>query len=241
MKQKLKNRFKENKNAQGIVFVIGIYGPAGTDVDVENVSSTFHALNFAVCRERDLTCAEIACLAKAAASVTFENYKYIAFYFAGHGGIDEYKRSFVLPMKADGKERLFIEENILSYFKDVNKGCLFFFDCCLSSSSSKSTQDSQPSPIKGFKLRAPVKCLVAYATSTYHKSQGGKVGGGVWTSKLCERLSEKVSLSDILDQTHDAVYDELEGEQPPHYESCLGAVYLKGNCYSIILLKFHVY
>ena len=234
MKRKLKNLFKENQDAQGIVFVIGIYGPAGTDVDVENVSTTFHALNFAVWRERDLTCADIACLAKAAASENFFGYKYIAFYFAGHGGIDEYKRSFILPLKEDGEERLFIEENILSYFKDVNKGCLFFFDCCLSSSSSESTQDSQLSPTKGFKLRAPIKCLVAYATSTDHKSQGSKGGGGVWTRNLCERLKEEVSISDILDQTHDAVCKERKGEQPPHYESCLGAVYLKGNCYSII-------
>ena len=234
MKQKLRNRYKRNRKAQGIVFVIGIYGPAGTDVDVKNISSTFEDLNFAVMDQTDLTCAEIACLAMAAASEKFVDYKYIAFYFAGHGGIDEYKRSFILPMKTDGKERLFIEENVLSYFKDVNKGCLFFFDCCLSSSSSESTQDSQPSPIKGFKLRAPIKCLVAYATSTDHKSQGTKDGGGVWTRNLCERLKEELSISDILDQTHDAVYEKLEGEQPPHYESCLGAVYLKGNCYSII-------
>ena len=239
MKRRLRNLYKENQEAQGIIFVIGIYGPAGTNVDVENISSTFNGLEFAVWRERDLTCADIACLAKVAASEKFPNYKYIAFYFAGHGGIDEHERSFILPMKEkDGEERFFVEENMLSNFKNVNKRYLFFFDCCLSSSSTvtiESTQVTQSLPPKKvFKLRAPVKCLVAYATSTGYKSQGDKISGGLWTRTLCEKLKEQLSLSDILDHTHDIVYNKVEGKQPPHYESCVGAVYLKGNRFSLL-------
>ena len=244
MKQKIGNLYKENQDAQGIAFVIGIHGPAGTDVDIDNVSSTFrNDLNFAVWRERDHTCADLACLAKAAASHMYPNYKYLAFYFAGHGGIDANERSFVVPMKLRGEESqqiLYIEENILSCFQNVRKRCLFFFDCCL---SGKLTEDSKSTqvgsfPSKGdqnslskrvFKLRAPVKCLVVYATATGLKSQGDKVYGGLWTRNLCEKLKEPVSLSDILDQTHDIVVEKVKGEQPLHYESCLGAVYLKGT------------
>ena len=73
--------------------------------------------------------------------------------------------------------------------------CLFFFDCCL---VAKSTEDIDESPqaSKMFKLTAPVKCLVAYATAMGY---------------------------DIITTTTD--------EEPPHYESCLGSVNLKGNIY----------
>ena len=231
MKKRIRNLYKENQNAQGIIFVIGIHGPAGTNVDVENISSAFNSLNFAVWRERDLTCADIACLMKVAASEKFPNYKCIAFYYAGHGGIDEHERSFILPMKEkDSDERWFIEENILSNFKNARKRYLFFFDCCLSSSSTQASESTEVSlPPKIFKLRAPIKCLVAYATAIGHKSQGDKVNGGLWTHTLCEKLKEQLSLTTILDQTHDVVDKKVKGEQTPHYESCLGAVYLKGK------------
>ena len=107
MKKRIRNLYKENQKAQGIIFVIGIHGTAGTNIDVENISSIFNSLKFAVWCERDLTCADISCLTKAAASEKFPNYKYIAFYYAGHGGIDEHERSFILPMKEqDSDERL---------------------------------------------------------------------------------------------------------------------------------------
>ena len=231
MKQRIANLFKERQECQGIAFVIGIHGPAGTDVDIDNVCSTFNDLNFAVWRERDITCADLACLVKAAASHMYPSYKYVAFYFAGHGGSVN-GHPFIVPMKlkGDGSQQiLFIEQNILSCFKKSRKRCLFFFDCCL---VAKSTEDSDESPqaSKMFKLTAPVKCLVAYATATGYKSQGDKVQGGLWTRTLCAKLKEPLSLSVILDETHDIITSTTD-EQPPHYESCLGSVNLKGNIY----------
>ena len=100
----------------------------------------------------------------------------------------------------------------------------------MSSSSTQTSESTQVSlPPKIFKLTAPIKCLVAYATAIGYKSQGDKVNGGLWTCTLWEKLKEQLSLTTILDQTHDVVSEKVEGEQPPHYESCLGAVYLKGK------------
>ena len=92
---------------------------------------------------------------------------------------------------------LFIEQSILSSFKNSRKCCLFFFDCCLfgNENSEKSTEAS-----KMFKLTDPVKCLVAYATATGYKSQGDKFHGGLWTRTLCAKLKEPLPLSAILDE-----------------------------------------
>ena len=84
-------------------------------------------------------------------------------------------------------------------------------------------------PTAVFKLPPPVKCLVANVTAT-----GDRVGGGFWTRTLCEKLKEPLSLTTILDQTHEVVFEKFEGEQLSHYESCLGTVYLKGNIAIII-------
>ena len=69
---------------------MGIYGADGTAKDVENVEATFKHLNFATFLERDPTSAQIASLINAAAACKYpDGYKYIAFYFAGHGGREE--------------------------------------------------------------------------------------------------------------------------------------------------------
>ena len=105
---------------------------------------------------------------------------------------------------------------------------ILFFDCCLSSSSTQTNESTQvdiPSPpTTVFKLWPPVKCLVANVTAT-----SDRVDGGFWTRTLCEKLKEPLSLTTILDQTHEVVFEKFEGEQLSHYESCLGTVYLKGN------------
>ena len=231
MKQRIGNLFKARPECQGIAFVIGTHGPAGTGVDIDNVRNTFIDLNFAVWDERDLTCSKLACLVKAAASHMYPCYKYLAFYFAGHGGSVN-GHPFIVPMKLKGdgsQQKLFIEQSILSCFQKSRKRCLFFFDCCLvaTEDSDKSTQASNI-----FKLTAPVKCLVAYATATGYKSQGDKVQGGLWTRTLCAKLKEPLPLSAILDETH-TIVTSMTDEQPPHYESCLGSVNLKGNIYVI--------
>ena len=121
--QRIKNRYREvdADNINGFAFVIGIYGPAGTKADVDLVSSTFEDLKFAVDRRVDQTCEELACLIEAASAPEMKyplSCKCMAFYFAGHGGIDESGKPFILPMQKgkDVVERFYIEEDILTFF-----------------------------------------------------------------------------------------------------------------------------
>ena len=68
-------------------------------------------------------------------------------------------------------------------------------------------------------LNAPVRCLVAYyATSVLQ----GEPIQRIWSQTLCKNLS----ISCILDLTHDTIKDA--GLTSPHYESFVGSVYLNG-------------
>ena len=139
-KLKIDNLTQEHKFARtkGIIFVVGIFGPDGTAEDVENITSTFKELKFAVFSERDLTAEKIACLVQAAAECTFPyKYRYIAFYFAGHGGTDESDKPFIRGLQTDAskKELLHIDDFIITPWKVLQLTRLFFFDCCQSAGS----------------------------------------------------------------------------------------------------------
>ena len=213
-----------------------MYDAAGTDVDVDNVSSTFkNELNFAVFIEKDPTGTQLACLVKAAATVRYPlNYKFITFYFAGHGGINDSGSPYVIPMQLKGEDGkvLRVEEDIVSTFVDVKKQiCLFFFDCCLSGTSQQHSSANLPKAIK-----APPGCLIAYATNIGHKSAGNKERGGIWTRYLCEHLRdpEPLPITAILTKTHDDVMKEHF--QPPLFSCSIGEVYLKGIILIIIIM-----
>ena len=189
----------------------------------------------------DQTCEELACLIKAASERDYPmGYKYIAFYFAGHGGIDEFGRPYILPMKKgkDITERFYLEENILSPFRpspDKKKPKkrythLFFFDSCLEGThaSSQKTVSLVPSP----------EFVIAHATYPGQLA-AGKEDGGVWTGCLCQNLKRPLSITTILDRTHDEVKTRLP--QWPYHSSCAGELFLKGNSqrsYSLFLTIF---
>ena len=214
-------------NAQGIIFVIGLFGPAGTDVDVERMSSIFHDdLTFAVYREKVLTCADLACLVKAAAEYDEypKSYRFIAFYYAGRGGIDSVSE-YLLPMHLRRGDVLYIDDHILSPFTIGNRGdrkVLCFIDCCLSIRGDQK---------KEFNLMAPRNGLVAYVTS---KLGGDKIYGGLWTRYLCKHLTRAESLSTILDDASDDFMKHIGEDEymvhKPHYDtSIIGEIYLKGK------------
>ena len=220
----------------------------GTDVDADNINKTFRDnLNFATFLAENPLCAELACLVKAAAE--FDRYplgyNFIAFYYAGHGGIDSSGREFVLPFQLKGgdtKNVLYIRDHIISTFtckpavrirdRIKNRKCLFFFDCCLIFQPDIAVHGTE----KVFNLGCPQDCLVAYATSTNHVSGGSKTYGGLWTRHLCQRLKNVEPLSTILDCTIDDVKDaqaistekDKVTYQLPHYETNAGSIYLKG-------------
>ena len=184
----------------------------GTDKDVDNMASTLGKLNFTVYREQYLTSAQLCCLVKAASDCNYNhNYKYVVFYYSGHGGSDDSEKSFVLPQQDGGSaEVVYIMDDIIHPFVDSPKSgkfdrrYLFFFDCCLSYTHTEGgvTARGLESPLKFTKV--PPECLVAYATSMGSKSAGGSEGG-IWGRTLCSYLEKDLSLADILDKTREDV------------------------------------
>ena len=226
-------------NAQGIIFVIGIFGLVGTDDIVERMSAIFHDdLNFAVYREKRVTSTVLACLVKAASEYIEypESYRFVAFYYAGYGGVDGSGYEYLLPMQSTGGndvDLLYIENNILSPFRSsIPHNCkvLFFFDCCLNSDSNEDDQLTRMT--KEFDLKAPSAGLVAYATSIGHKFSNDKIYVGLWTQYLSVRLTRASSLSSILgDAREDFVKCIRENEYmfpKPRYGTDIGEVYLTG-------------
>ena len=213
---------------------MGLSDPAGTDVDVEHMSSIFHdELNFSVYRENVLTCADLACLVKAAAEYDEypKSYRFVAFYYAGYGGIDESGREYLLPMHlrgGDNADILYIDEHILSPFQFGNRGnrkVLFFIDCCLSTRVDQKNK---------FNLIAPRNGLVAYVTSIDHKRRGDKIYGGLWTHYLCEHLTQQKSLSSVLNDAKDDFMkhtgtNKYMVHKPQYQTSITGGVYLTGT------------
>ena len=126
--EKIRSKCQYKRDAQGIIFVVGMLfvdksgNQSGTDVDADNIYKTFcNDLNFAVYRDEDPSCGDLACLVKAAAGFDRYplNYDFIAFYYAGLGGIDRSGHEFVLPLQltdGDTKNVLYIKDNIISPF-----------------------------------------------------------------------------------------------------------------------------
>lgn len=236
-KKNINDHCEYNPYAQGIIFDIAIlmtdlsHHPGGGQTDEFNIMNTFHQkLNFTVCPLENPTPSRLACLLKAAAE--FKKYppcyKFIAFYYSGHGGIDDFGRKFILPKeeKDDNSHAhhhvLYIEEDILYHFQfrsnNKDRKCLFFFDCCLDYQKGFPVCGTAPFS-SGLNIPCPPKSLVAYATSFNHLSQGNDYDGGLWTKFLCQYLCNKSPLSKILEDTHHAVEKQSNKHDGSTYQS----------------------
>ena len=221
---------RDGNQINGIMFAFAMTVVKGARIDLNNVTATFEKhLQFAVHRVEDIKGEDLANFIKAAATAKYPlSCKHKAFYFAGHGGIDKSNRPFFKPVAENGSDFFLIRENILAHFQNTKPKdkFMFFFDCCLS--QAKSDQDtSTPSDVE-FSLIAPVRCVIAFATSAGFQSSGDTVNGGQWTASLCKNLEEKIELGEVLTKTHTDVMIYSENKQPPQYHSCVGPIYLKG-------------
>ncbi len=216
---------------KGIMFVFGIRGPAGVDIDVEQIYFTFkNHFRFALLIEEDLTFDILEAFIEAAATYEYPAVcNYIGFYFSGHGKIDENSRPAFMVVPTDSAKPLTSASLnwFISYRKEKKERYMFFFDCCLSYSNDGTNRE-----IKPFAFDTPPQCIVSFATSPGLPSSGDPVNGGLWTSYFCKYLAKMDrghTLTQVLDITNDVVMRSSEFKQPPHYRSCTGPIYLKGN------------
>ena len=213
---------------RGIAFVFGGRGPDGVETDVRNIRETFKEesaltiFDFSDYPTHD----QLIALVRAASSYEYpklRKFKFIAFYFAGHGGVNSSGEPYIVTTEsASGSKHIKIAPSILQPFsKNQNhKTCLFFFDCCLSSADSTTDHSSL------YALTAPPSCFVAFATNVGLKSKGGTVKGGLWTHHLCRNLKEKnFSLSAVMERTHEDVKESCV-TQIPMFSSAVGDVHL---------------
>lgn len=248
-KRQIEAQLKEPKfeGAQGIIFIVGVYGADGTAVDVDNVEETFKKLNFTVFVEQDPPAEEIACLIQAAAEVTYpaDKYQYVAFYFAGHGGSDQFGNNYIVGLQADGSRMEFLRiEDIITPLKCLQEkkvSRLFFFDCCQSEGQGTAFGDTSrdassiialcdPLPRKQKPKPYPGE-LVAYATNKGGKSWGDKDKGGIWTYHLCKNLRESNEdiVSIITTTTDDVIKIQGSFQCPTLNLDGFGKKYLKNG------------
>ena len=223
-REEIDEAYDNNENAVGFAFVIGIDGCVS---DVENMSTTFEDLNFAVMKQPNMSIQRLESYIKAATQYHFDNYKFIAFYVSGHGAIDDEGRPCIV--QADGIKKS-IEECIVSPLTDdknllQRKQRLFFLDCF----SSKERMDTKQMK---FTFRPHMQTLIACSSSQIMVvSEGSESDGKCWTRHLLETLKSGQLLTAILDQIHDQVVKETKSKskkaiQVPHYVSCIGPVSL---------------
>ena len=216
---------------------------AGAGEDLSNVQDTFKALNFAFLPLFNPSANNMKDLAQAIAKYPFpkrgSSYRYIAFYYGGHGGISSSGDSILAPMKSSKeKEYVLVEGDIIRRIGDgqVGKCLLFFFDCCQSYAGDEVTTANPP----GLKVKAIHEdSLVAHASSFGEKSFGSEKYGGVWTKALCKNLLKDERLVVILDDTNTEV--KGKGQQCSFTSNLKQPVNLKGELFHCCKAAMHNY
>ena len=218
-REEIAEAYRNNENAVGFAFVIGIDGCVS---DVEEMSTTFENLNFAVMKQPNMSIQKLESYIKAATKYRFKNYKFIAFYVSGHGTIDDEGRPCIVQADEIKKS---IEECIVSPFTDVlqEKKCLFFLDCF-------SSKEHMGAKQMKFTFRPHKQTLIACSSSQIMvASEGSESDRKCWTRHLLETLKSDQPLTAILDHIYDQVVKETTRKkaiQTPYYVSCIAPVSL---------------
>ena len=200
-------------NAQGIVIIIGMFGAAGTTVDIDRVQTTFTDLNFAILPIHDPSSASVHHLLNAAGSFQYpQSYKFIAIYYAGHGGRDD-SGAFIVPFQSDEtvNEILHIDKYVVEPLQHLNLTRLFLFDCCQKTGTGMPYKSRRATERKEF----PGEEAIAFAASKGQSAVGDTKDGGLWTSILCDHLLEGKPLVSVLTETADKVALSRGEQQRP--------------------------
>ena len=94
--------------------MIGSSNAPGAKEDVENITSTFKELQFAIFEKPVGASKDSICrIVQAAAKYTEDDHECFVFYYAGHGGSTD-GHGYITPR--DGNNKLYIKEGIVDYF-----------------------------------------------------------------------------------------------------------------------------
>ncbi len=203
---------------QGMIFIVIMHGAPGTNKDLQKVQSTFEHpdINFAILPTQSPTSARLSALIVAASKYEYPlNYKFIAFYFSGHGGTDKDKNAFVKTLD----QKVFIEQSIIEPLKSIERIRLFFFDCCRNQpttgaknvDAARSGDTSSAPPI--VKRACPEGEVIAYAVSIGQKAYGDRIKGSGWTRCLCDNIMVPDPIVTVLAKTNDDM--QKLGHQKP--------------------------
>ena len=204
------------------MFIVGMYGAPGTEVDVKNVQTTFEHpdINFAILPIQSPTSARLSAMIAAASKYGYPyHYKFVAFYYSGHGGTDKDGKNPFVQTLSEG--RVFIEPSIIEPLKSIEKIRLFFFDCCLSQPSTTAgarsvdtaRSDDTSSAPRIIKRSCTQREVVAYAVSKGQKAYGEQNKGGEWTRRLCVNILKADPIVLVLAKTNREV-QEAGGQIP---------------------------
>ena len=211
---------------QGIAFIEEMSSATGSNKDGSKMEKAFEKLNFAVFRMTNLPANNMKALTQAIAEVKFPIvYKYIAFYFAGHGGINKNGDSFIQAVQQGNEsDRVYISKDIINVIQRGQKAkrLLFFFDCCMSLAHNDGKDPPPNINVTGSNT------LVARASSFGEKSFGTK-NGGFWTNSLGEHIGDDNLLIAILDVVNSEVRKKY-GQHCHVYNTGFDSpINLKGN------------
>ena len=257
MKADLDHKTGEHPEKKGLALIMGITtpdAPAGVKNDIDNMAKTLESLDILIWRAENACLYGITAMLKVMSEYNFPSaYKFIIFYFSGHGGSVDGHPFIFTQDNEDDDNKLFVKEGIIDHLlprntpkidKSVHR--IFLFDCCLVDNTIK--KHGQVTRQEDFSIPPQGNVLVAFATSLTAVARADPNKGGVWTRFLTKNIEEvDLPLTVVLDLTwedtvlhfNDVFKQQIrQGKmdpQGPHYTSSSGLIWLK-RAHSYIFL-----
>ena len=203
-KEKIKTLLM-NKHAQGILFAVW----QANSEHVENIKSTFEDLNFVVHSEPFCSSLELVSLIIAASESEYPmNFKYISFYFSGHGGANDLGKPVIEQLTNEHElEILNIEKYLMQPLRNLNLTRFFLFDCSLFSPSSISNIDALENMKSTLDIRSDE--ILAFAINVHPGCCGQ------WTHFFCAHLKKRNPILKIFDQTAEQYMEKTKNSKHP--------------------------
>lgn len=265
----LDNKVGDNLHKGGLAIVTGITiggTPTGVKEDMQNMKTAFKSIGLAVWKLKNASKAKITGVLRCIAQYEFPvGYKFIIFYFSGHGGSLHNHPYICTDANVDGNQnKLYISEGIVSHLLPKQNPKLrravrriFLFDSCLSDDTLRRVEQHTQEvheriQCNDMRFSPEGNVLVAFSTSMRATAKADRDLGGVWTRNLAKNIVEMdLPLTTVLDVTwgdtvlhfnneyEHEVRNESMSAQGPHYISCAGLIWLQRKCMDPFMVFMH--